>query len=259
MRRVSIIGVLVMLVACSWAQQPSSSTPPDKTQPSAASKAPEKPPTKRVVADLSGFELDPNKSKAQGLQIGAGSRGAAVPPALYAPSLGKAYGLRPVFYWGDTPGAQKFTFRIYDADDDEIYEQDVPASLHTFTYPADAPALKVGATYSWTVQAAGGQLIEPPEPVRIMLLSGADRQTVEQALQSSKGDAMTDRQKRAQVFVDHRLWYDAIGAYSQLISENHSNADLYRERAQIYAQLPATQALANQDMEQASKLQGGNH
>jgi hypothetical protein len=57
----------------------------------------------------------------------------------------------------------------------------------------------------------------------------------------------------AQIFVDHRLWYDAIAAYSQIISENRNYAGAYRERAQIYAQLPETEALANQDMEEASR------
>jgi len=251
------LAIFVAVAHATWAQQPAGSTAPDKNQSSpGAAKPPEKTATKKVVADLSGFEFDANK-KPQGLQLGAGSRGASVPPALYAPSLGKAYSLRPVFCWGDSPRAQKFTFRIYDSDDDEIYEQEVAGNLRSFAYPADAPALKAGATYSWTVQAMAAQLIEPPEPVRLMIVAGADRQTIEQAL--PKGDTLLDRRKRAQIFVDHRLWYDAVEAYSQLISENRNNADLYTERAHIYAQLPETQTLANQDMEQASKLQSSAH
>jgi Domain of Unknown Function (DUF928) len=249
--------VVAILVLGSVAQQPAGSTSADKNQTSTSAEktARDKGPPKRVVANLSGFELDPKKSKPQGVQIGAGSRGAAVPPALYAPKLGRAYGLRPVFFWGDSPGAQKFTFRLYDSNDDEIYEQEVAGNIRSFSYPQYAPQLAAGSTYSWTVQTIAAQLVEPPEPARIMLVSGADRQSIEQALQSSKGDALADRWKRAQVLVEHRLWYDAVGAYSQLISENRENADLYQERAQIYAQLPETQVLANQDMEQASKLQ----
>jgi hypothetical protein len=260
MRSGLIVAILVGSCAA-VAQQPASSTSLAENQSSspAGKTAPDRVQTKRVVADLSGFELDPKKSKSRGLQIGAGSRGASVPPPLYAPSLGKAYGLRPIFSWGNSPGAQKFTFRLYDSDDDEIYEQEIPGSLRSFTYPQDAPPLKAGATYSWTVQAIATQLVEPPEPVRIMVVSGAERESIEQALESSKGDALPNRLKRAQVLVDHRLWYDAIGEYSQLISENRDNPELYKQRAQIYAQLPETQELANQDLEQAGGLQRGIH
>jgi hypothetical protein len=254
-----IIAILVVGSCAAAAQQPAGSTSPNKNPSSnpAGKTAPEKAQTRRVVADLSGFELDTKKSKSQGLQIGAGSRGASVPPPLYAPSLGKAYGLQPIFSWGNSPGAQKFTFRLYDSDNDEIYEQEVAGSLRSFTYPREAPPLKAGATYSWTVQAIATQLVEPPEPVRIMMVSGAERNSIEQALESSKGDALPDRLKRAQVLVDHRLWYDAIAEYSQLISKNRDNPELYKQRARIYGQLPETQELANQDLEQAGRLERG--
>jgi Domain of Unknown Function (DUF928) len=250
--------MFAIVVVASVAQQPTGSTNSNQSQTSTApaKNAPEKAPPKRVVADLSGFELDPNKSNAQALQIGAGARGALLPPPLYAPKLGKAYSLRPVFSWGDSPGAENFTFRLYDSDNEEVYENEVGGNVRSFTYPADAPPLTAGSTYSWTVQAMAAQLIEPPQPVRLLLISGPDRQGVEQALESSKGNDLAARRLQAQAFVQHRLWYDAIAAYSQLISENRNNSDLYRERAQIYAQLPATEALATQDMERARKLDG---
>ena len=260
--RCCFIVTIVIAVACaSLAQQPSSSTAPGSQSSNSAGKTgPDKAQPKRVVTNLSGFDLDPKKNKSQtGLQIGAGSRGASLPPALYAPNSGKAYDLRPVFFWGHSPGAQKFTFRLYDSNDDEIYEQEVAGSVRTFTYPQDAPPLKAGATYSWTVQAIAAQLVEPPEPVRIMLVSGAERKSIDQALESSKGGALPDRLKRAQVLVDHRLWYDAIAEYSQLISKNQDNPELYKQRSQIYAQLPETEELARQDMGQADRLQRGIH
>src|SRR5208282_2209037 len=153
------------------------------------------------------------------------------------------------------PGAQKFTFHLYDSDDDEIYEQEVAGKLGTFAYPKDAPALKAGATYSWTVQAIATQLLEPPEPVRIMIVSGAERTSIEQELERIKGDALADRLKRVQVLIDHRLWYDSIAECTQLISKNRDNPELYKGRAQIYAQLPETRELANQDLDQADRLQ----
>jgi hypothetical protein len=261
-----MIASFIIGSGATLAQQSSSPPAPDKNQTSNAAgktvpdKAPDKAKPKRIVADLSGFELDPNKSKSpNGLQIGAGSRGASAPPALYAPSLGKAYDPRPSFFWGNSPGAQKFTFHLYDSDDDEIYEQDVAGNQRAFVYAQDAPPLKAGATYSWTVQAVATQLVEPPEPVRILIVSSAERRSIEQALESIKGDALADRLKRVQVLIDHRLWYDSIAECTQLISKNRDNPELYRGRAQIYAQLPETRELANQDLEQADRLQQGIH
>jgi len=252
--------MIATVMAGSWAvlaQQPAGSAPGNQSSNPAGKAAPDKARPQRVVADLSGFELDPKKSKAKnGLQLGAGSRGAAVPPALYAPSLGKAYGPRPTFSWGNSPGAQKFTFRLYDSNDDEVYEQEVAGDIRTFAYPQDAPPLQAGGTYAWTVQAMAAQLIEPPEPVRIVLVSGSERKSIEQALESAKGNALPDRLKRAQVFVEHRLWYDTIAEYSQLISNNRNSPELYEQRAQIYDQLPETAALADQDRKQAGQLRG---
>ena len=136
MRRCFVVAIVIIGSCVMLAQQPPSSAAPGNQASNPTGKtAPDKAQPKRVVADLSGFELDPKKSKSQnGMQIGAGSRGASLPPALYAPSLGKAYDLRPVFSWGTSPGAQKFTFRLYDSDDDEIYEQAVEGNLRAFAY-----------------------------------------------------------------------------------------------------------------------------
>jgi len=258
---VIINTILIAGSSATLAQQPPSPAAPDKNQSSGPSATvPDKTRPKRIVPDLSGFELDPKKSKSQnGLQLGAGSRGASAAPALYAPSMGKAYDPRPTFFWGDSPGAQEFTFRLYDSNDDEVYEQEVAGSVGSFTYPNDAPPLKAGATYSWTVQAIAKQLAAPPEPVRIVLVFGEERKSIEKSLESIKGDALPDRLKRVEVLIDHRIWYDSIAECTELISKNRDSPELYRGRGQIYAQLPETRELANKDLEQADRLQHGIH
>jgi len=249
-----VVATFVICSCAAGAQQPAGAGAQDKNQ--AANPPAAKTPPKKVHADLSGFELDPKKSGASNsLQIGAGSRGASAPPVLYAPSMGKAYTLQPTFNWGPLPGAQKFTFRLYDSNDDEVYEADV-AGLD-FAYPKDAPELKAGTTYSWTVQPQGAQLTEPPQPARIMLVGGSERQATQKALQNSAGDTMQAGLQRARVFVDHRLWYDAIGTYSDLIAVHPGQADLYRGRAEVYAQLPETKSLADLDSAKAEQLAGG--
>ena len=59
-----------------------------------------------------------------------------------------------------------------------------------------------------------------------------------------------------QVFTDQRLWYDAIGAYTELIAHSPDRAEAYEKRGMIYAQIAATQPLADADFSRADGLIG---
>ena len=62
---------------------------------------------------------------------------------------------------------------------------------------------------------------------------------------------------RARLFLRHRVWYDAIAAYTDLIEAYPYRAELYEERGMIYAQLDVTQELAEADFARADELAGG--
>lgn len=62
---------------------------------------------------------------------------------------------------------------------------------------------------------------------------------------------------RARVFTEHRLWYDALAAYADLIARYPERAELYDERGSIYAQLEVTQKLAEADFARAEELHNG--
>ena len=209
-----------------------------------------KAPVKRVRADLSGFELD--SSKSAGTQVGGGSRGGQTSSiVLDAPRKGLAYSLHPLFQWHDPEGSRDFVFRIFDANGDEVFETNLDRT--SLEYPADAPELKPGASYSWTVQHAGQSSLEPPLPAQISILSEAERKQIA----AVEGDGPADLQagrKRAEAFVAKRLWYDSLEAYSKLIAQYPKSAELYLRRGEIYSQLPATKDLAEQDFQQAEKL-----
>lgn len=209
-----------------------------------------KPPVKRVRADLSGFDLDPPKSG--GTQVGGGSRGGQTSSiVLDAPRKGLAYSVHPLFQWHDPETSRDFVFRIFDANGDEIFETNLDRT--SFQYPADAPELKPGASYSWTVQHSGQSSLEPPLPAQISILQESERKQLVASLSDQPADLQSAR-KRAEAFVEKRLWYDSVEAYSKLIAQYPQSAELYQRRGEIYSQLPATKDLAEQDFRQAAKL-----
>jgi len=57
-------------------------------------------------------------------------------------------------------------------------------------------------------------------------------------------------------FMRHRVWYDAIASYTDLIARFPARTELYEERGMIYAQLDVTQALADADFAKADELVG---
>lgn len=205
---------------------------------------------KKVRANTQGFDLDPKSgSQGGGMSMGAGSRGGeASTIVLYAPNLGLAYTLHPLFQWAAQSG--NMTFRLYDPDDNEVFEADVTGHS-SFLYPQNAPPLKAGDTYRWTVQKKALGVTEPPPSARFKVVSGAQRQQLDQALKQIPGEGKLQQMQRAKLFSDHEIWYDAVTVYSQLIADYPNDAKLYQSRAEIYEAIPQTKELAAQDMTKA--------
>lgn len=211
---------------------------------SAATPPPARP--ARVRAKLDGFDVSPKSAKAPN-QVGGASRGLEGTPTLYAPQAAKAFTTRPTFYWSSLDDSQKMDFRLTNAAGDTVYETTLTGSQ--LAYPADAPQLAPGTTYFWTVQPAANLMGPPAKPVAIQIVGGGDRAAVESALASDSASTLAGEVARAQVFVDQRLWYDAIAAYTALIDKHPEDASLRAARAKVYDQVPATQPLADADME----------
>ena len=235
------------------AKQTEQTKPPAK-QESTASKPTEakKPARPRVVTDLSGFDLlDPGKAKKQTMVAGA-TRGMPRATAL-APKLGKVYGSSPLFQWSYPGKAQKFMFVLLDDSQIELLRTEVNGT--DFRYPTTAPQFVPGKTYFWTVEPAAALLAEPSSPVGFVALPASQRQELEQRVAAIKAsDAYATACERAQLYTDQRLWYDAIGAYSDLISKYPDRPELYERRGTIYAQLETTQGLADRDFAHADEL-----
>lgn len=195
----------------------------------------------RVRTKLEGFDIEPKSGKAPN-QIGGASRGIGG-FTLYAPKLGKAYSLTPTFYWSADDATVEFTFRlsVLSAGQGDLFETKVTGGQ--FTYPADAPALMPGSTYVWQVTPMN-DMLGGPASASVLIVGGSERTAVEAALH---GKPEAD----AKVFTDKRLWYDALAAYTNLIHAEPGRGEFYKDRADLYDQLPQTQALADADLTKA--------
>jgi len=236
---------------------PQTTTNPPSQEPAQPSKADtkktdngKKTPRKRVVSDLSGFDL--LGSGKQTTVVGA-TRSATRPAAL-APHLGRVYDLTPVFSWSNATESDNLLFLLEDEARREVFQKEVRGS--SFRYPADAPPLEPGKTYFWSVAISLGALGSvQSDRVGFLVLSPAERKEVEkQFVQLSSADAYHQALDRAQVLTQYRLWYDAVDAYSDLIVRFPDRAELYEQRGMIYAQLEGTRPLAEEDFARADSL-----
>jgi len=222
------------LLPLASAQPSQQTTPKTQAQTPAPSSTPPKAPV-RVRTKLDGFDLSPQSGKSAN-QVGGASRDLGT-PTLFAPNSGKAYSTYPVFYWRTAESAEKVTFRLRSVNGQVIYET-VTTADHLM-YPADAAALTPGATYMWTIVPENDMLGGAPQSVTVSIVSGTERDAIESALKTSP-DA-------ASVFVQHRIWYDAVSVYTDTLSRTPGDQHALAGRATLYDQLPVTQALADAD------------
>lgn len=203
----------------------------------------------RVRAKLDGFNIAPTSGKAPN-QIGGASRDLGA-LTLYAPKLGKAYTLTPTFNWSAADDKTEYTFKLSALSTQEsvIYVKKVLGGK--FTYPADAPALKPSETYIWSVQPEN-DLMGGVAQASLLVVGGANRTAIETQLANAKVAAGEPSAAAAKIYVDNRLWFDAIAEYTALIEKHPDMPQYYKDRAAVYDQLPETHDLADDDAAKAA-------
>jgi len=202
--------------------------------------------------DLSGFDLLDSSKLRKKTMVPGHARG--IPhPVLLAPKLGKLFGFRPSFAWDFHGEANIFVFILRDDQQQEVFR--APVRDKHYVYPADAPTLAPGKTYFWSIEVESPELTEPSEPVGFIVLGPEQRTEIEKKLAAiSTVDPFQAGLARARLFTDYRVWYDAIAAYSDLITRFPGRLELYEERGTIYAQLPITSKLADRDFARVQDL-----
>jgi len=251
---------VVMLISCSLLAQNSGgsngTTQPDQTNQSKTSNTspdntskneqPTKIKLKREYTDLSGFDLAP-KNDTHATQIGGGTRSFGGETTLYAPNKARSYDLHPTVSWTHATKGQRFIVTFMDSSGATIYQREV--SSRTFRYPDDGPALQPGNTYLWTVEPSRSLMGPRSEPAEIVVIGEPERSQLRDELTKYGQDELS----QANVFVTHKIWYDAVEKLSHLIEQRPSQ-DLYERRAEIYEQVSNTMSLAADDRSTALQI-----
>jgi hypothetical protein len=252
--RICVAGALLAILTLAAVAQtnPPAQTKPTTNKPAGKSATPTPKPRKRVAIDLSGFDLLEPKAVTKQTVVPGATRSMPEPVAL-APKLARLYGGAPVLAWEYNGNVDAFTFVLRDDASNEVFRDD--AKGHSYAYPATAPKLVPGRTYSWSVETNGSPLLAAEsEPAGFVVVSEAQQGEIAKALAAHAGDDYDAMMARAQVLVDNRLWYDAIAAYSELAAKFPDTAAVYEARGNVYAQLAATKKLSAADFAQADKL-----
>ena len=205
----------------------------------------------RVVSDLSGFELlDPEQLKDKPMVAGATRVLGAPAPVILAPRLARLHGTSPVFAWQHE--GKRFAFVLWDEAGTELHAAQVEGTR--YVWPSGAPRLADGQTYLWSVRLAE-PAAAPAATAGVVVVTPAERRQIDEALAGATApDPYDQALARGQAFVAERVWYDALGVYSDLIARFPDRAEAYERRATLYAQIPALQGQADEDFARADQL-----
>ena len=236
--------MMFLVVVGGWAQQ---STKQDQNTGASAAK-----PKRKLDADLSGFDVSDDKSGKKVSTMLGGSRSAAIPSAtLLAPRRAKLYGASAEFSWSFAGHSEGYILVVTDEDETQLIRQQVK-DFH-FRLDTLPKNLQPGETYFWRVQVLPNSLAS--EPLEFVTVSAAERQAIDRAVAAiPASDPYQAALDRARLFVDHRLWFDALGAYTDLIAKYPDRPEPYEDRATVYAQIPATKLLSDADAARATQL-----
>jgi hypothetical protein len=244
MKHAFCLCVMFLVVVGGWAQQ---STKQDQNTGASAAR-----PKRKLDADLSGFDVSDDKSGKKVSTMLGGSRSAAIPSAtLLAPRRAKLYGASAEFSWSFAGHSEGYILVVTDEDETQLIRQQVK-DFH-FRLDALPKNLQPGETYFWRVQVLPNTLAS--EPLEFVTVSAEERNAIDRAIAAiPAGDSYQAALVRARILVDHRLWFDALGAYNELIAKYPEHSELYEDRGAIYAQIPVTKSLSDYDLARASQL-----
>ena len=215
-------------------------------QPPKSDAAPKK---RKLDADLSGFDTSDAKPDKKVSTMLGGSRATAVPSAtLLAPKHAKFYGASALFSWTFAGHNEGYVFLLTDEDETQLLRS--PTKDAHFLFDPGKVKLNPGDTYYWRVQVLPNTLAS--DPLEFTVVTAEERAAIDKAIAAiPSGDPYEAALSRARVFVDHRLWFDALGAYDELITKYPNRAELYEDRGTVYAQLPVTKAQSEADLARA--------
>jgi len=252
----TVCGPLTLLSQTQTTSSPNKTTATQKNTSSQKTVQKSEPTPKRVpvVTKLDGFDLaSADRLQKQSMTVGATRGGKHNRPIALAPHLGRMY-INSRFAWRYKGEATRFVFVLEDESQTELLR--TPVNCTEFGYPSSAPALRPGGTYFWIVESSSQSgKVERSVPASFIVVDEAERRSIEGTLAKiSESDDYQAGLAKAQVFVEARLWYDAVSAYSELITSYPNRPEAYEKRGVVYAQLETTEPEASEDFARAEEL-----
>lgn len=232
----------IMFSAGNWVQIGPSSSMKIKGRPG------DKPEVAADKAKSGNFEVVQNFLKlksSEGTSAISGLRSGEKPAVLepIAPCQTRVRTAQPTFRWKIADPATELRLTVY-GENKVVWQTDV-VNATTITYPAGAPALKPGVSYSWTLETTD-PLVTPPlrTPASFFeLIAPADAQTLDtdlSALDANKPGPVTYHLMRASLFFDRGLVEDAIVETESAVASDPDNGSLHTILGRLYAEAGRT-------------------
>jgi hypothetical protein len=151
---------------------------------------------------------------------------------------------QPVFTWKIDDPSTELKLTVY-GESSTLWQTSV-SNTRTATYPADAPALKPGVSYSWTLETTD-PLVSPPLRTSASffeVIAPADATKLDNELSqldANKPGAVTYHLTRASLYFDRGLVDEAIKETENALATDPDNHSLRSILAHLYAQTGRTQ------------------
>jgi hypothetical protein len=166
-----------------------------------------------------------------------------------SPSQTRLRTSRPVFLWKNEDKDLELRFTLY-GQRAIVWKSDI-SGVTSLTYPADAPELKSGIVYSWTVETTD-PLVSPPlrsQASFFEVLAPADVKMLDtdlSKLDANKPGPVTYHLTRASIYFDRGLVDDAIKETEAALSSDPANASLHTILGRLYAEAGRTHDALNE-------------
>ena len=206
---------------------------------------------KHLVLDMPGFELG-DATKAARPCVSARD-GQDILPVPLAPQMARLHGISPLLSWAASTRGTAFEIVVRDEQGRELLRHAVNSAEYRLPY--DPATFAPQHRYFWSLQTSSAVTDTAVCVVGFQVISPKERRQVDLELASiSSDDRYVLDLVRAQVLANHRLWYDAIGAYTDIIRRYPDHAEPYERRGAIFAQIDATRSLSDADFARADAL-----
>ncbi|HXV15016.1 MAG TPA: bacterial transcriptional activator domain-containing protein [Candidatus Krumholzibacteria bacterium] len=160
-----------------------------------------------------------------------------------SPCQTKVRDARPTFTWTAEDPSLELQFVVYN--ETGIHWQSTVSGATSVAYPADAPSLVPGVSYSWTLETSD-PLVSPPLRTAASffeIIAPNDVTALDQdlaSIEAKKPGATSYHLMRASLFFDRGLVADAIAETQAAVAADPDNASLHAILGRLYAETGRT-------------------